>query len=108
MLMALVTKNAILLVDYTNTLRRRDGMERTEALLQAGPTRLRPILMTAVGTIFGMIPVAVSQGWGSELRAPMAICAIGGLATSTFLTLVVVPVVYSLLDDAASLARRKR
>ncbi len=112
MLMALVTKNAILLVDYTNTLRRRDGMARTEALLEAGPTRLRPILMTAVGTIFGMIPVAVSQGWGSELRAPMAICAIGGLATSTFLTLVVVPVVYSLLDDAAALlrhdVRRKR
>jgi len=106
MLMALVTKNSILLVDYTNTLRRRDGMERTEALLVAGPTRLRPILMTAVGTIFGMIPVAVSHGWGSELRAPMAICAIGGLATSTLLTLVVVPVVYSLLDDAASLVRR--
>ncbi len=107
MLMALVTKNAILLVDYTNTLRRRDGMGRTEALLEACPTRLRPILMTAVSTIFGMIPVAASTGWGSELRAPMAICAIGGLTTSTFLTLVLVPVVYSLLDDAAALLRRK-
>jgi HAE1 family hydrophobic/amphiphilic exporter-1 len=107
MLMALVTKNAILLVDYTNTLRRRDGLPRTEALLRAGPTRLRPILMTAVGTIFGMIPVAVSHGWGSELRSPMAVCAIGGLATSTLLTLVVVPVVYSLFDDAASLVSGK-
>jgi HAE1 family hydrophobic/amphiphilic exporter-1 len=106
MLMALVTKNAILLVDYTNTLRRRDGLDRTAALLQAGPTRLRPILMTAVGTIFGMLPVALSHGWGSELRAPMALCAIGGLATSTFLTLIVVPVVYSLLDDASSLVMR--
>jgi HAE1 family hydrophobic/amphiphilic exporter-1 len=96
MLMGLVTKNGILLVDYTNTLRRRDGLERDAALLQAGPVRLRPILMTTLAMIFGMLPIAV---WGSETRAPMAVAVIGGLITSTLLTLVVVPVVYTLLDD---------
>ncbi len=99
MLMGLVTKNAILLVDYTNTLRRRDGLSRNEALLKAGPTRLRPILMTTMAMVFGMIPVAVSKGWGSELRAPMALPVIGGLVASTLLTLVVVPVVYTLVDS---------
>ncbi|HUJ73338.1 MAG TPA: efflux RND transporter permease subunit, partial [bacterium] len=99
MLMGLVTKNAILLVDYTNTLRNRDGMERNAALLKAGPTRLRPILMTTFAMIFGMLPIAVSHGAGSESRAPMAVAVIGGLITSTLLTLVVVPVIYTLLDD---------
>ncbi len=108
MLMGVVTKNAILLIDYTNTLRRRDGMERDAALLKAGPTRLRPILMTALATIFGMLPVALSQGLGSEGRAPMATCVIGGLAVSTLLTLVVVPVVYTLMDDLGNLASRKK
>ncbi|MBN2341054.1 MAG: efflux RND transporter permease subunit [Deltaproteobacteria bacterium] len=98
MLMGLVTKNAILLVDYTNTLRHRDGLSRKEALLKAGPTRLRPILMTSLAMIFGMIPVAVSDGWGAELRAPMAVAVIGGLVASTVLTLVVVPVVYTIVD----------
>jgi len=101
MLMGLVTKNAILLVDYTNTLRRRDGLERTAALLRAGPTRLRPILMTTAAMVFGMLPVALSRGYGSEMRSPMAVAVIGGLLVSTLLTLVVVPVVYSLLDDLA-------
>jgi len=96
MLMGLVTKNGILLVDFTNTLRRRDGMERNAALLKAGPTRLRPILMTTLAMIFGMSPIAL---FGSESRAPMAVTVIGGLITSTLLTLVVVPVVYTLLDD---------
>jgi hydrophobic/amphiphilic exporter-1 (mainly G- bacteria), HAE1 family len=96
MLMGLVTKNGILLVDFTNTLRRRDGLERDAALLKAGPTRLRPILMTTFAMIFGMLPIAL---FGSESRAPMAITVIGGLTTSTLLTLVVVPVVYTLLDD---------
>jgi HAE1 family hydrophobic/amphiphilic exporter-1 len=101
MLMGLVTKNAILLVDYTNTLRHRDHMDRTTALLTAGPVRLRPILMTTLAMIAGMAPIALGTGEGSESRSPMAITVIGGLATSTLLTLVVVPAVYSLLDDAS-------
>ena len=99
MLMGLVTKNAILLVDFTNTLRRRDKMERNAAILKAGPIRLRPILMTTFAMIFGMLPIALGRGAGSESRAPMAVAVIGGLSTSTLLTLVVVPVVYTLLDD---------
>lgn len=98
MLMGLVTKNAILLVDYTNYLRRQ-GLGRTDALLQAGPVRLRPILMTALSTIAGMVPVAIGLGEGAESRAPMGACVVGGMLTSTVLTLVVIPVVYSVVDD---------
>lgn len=98
LLMGLVKKNAILLVDYTNTLRAR-GMERKEAILQAGPVRLRPILMTTFAMIFGMMPIAIGIGEGAETRSPMAIATIGGLLSSLFLTLVVVPVVYDLFDD---------
>ncbi|MEW6196346.1 MAG: efflux RND transporter permease subunit [Bacteroidota bacterium] len=98
MLMGLVTKNGILLVDYTNVLRDR-GLSRFDALLKAGPTRLRPILMTTFAMIFGMMPVAFGLGEGSEFRAPMGQAVIGGLITSTFLTLFIVPVVYTLLDD---------
>jgi len=107
MLMGLVTKNAILLVDYTITLRRR-GMERNEALLTAGPVRLRPILMTTAAMVFGMLPTALKIGEGSEQRAPMAIAVIGGLITSTLLTLVVVPVVYTLVDDFENFFKKKR
>jgi HAE1 family hydrophobic/amphiphilic exporter-1 len=107
MLMGLVTKNAILLVDYTNTLRRR-GMSRQEALLAAGPVRLRPILMTTSAMIFGMTPVALALSAGGEQRAPMAVVVIGGLLTSMFLTLVVVPVVYSLFDSAKERIFAKR
>lgn len=107
MLMGLVTKNAILLVDYTITLRHR-GMERDAALLKAGPVRLRPILMTTAAMVFGMLPTALKIGEGAELRAPMAIAVIGGLITSTLLTLVVVPVVYTLVDDLESFFRRKK
>jgi HAE1 family hydrophobic/amphiphilic exporter-1 len=99
MLMGIVMKNGILLVDYTNTLRSR-GYSLRDAVLEAGPTRMRPVLMTAVSTIFGMLPVALSTGDGSEWRNPMGIIAIGGLLTSTLLTLLVVPVVYTLIDDA--------
>lgn len=106
MLMGLVTKNAILLVDYTITLRSR-GMSREEALLKAGPVRLRPILMTTAAMVFGMLPTALKIGEGAELRAPMAIAVIGGLITSTLLTLVVVPVVYTLIDDLESFLKRK-
>jgi HAE1 family hydrophobic/amphiphilic exporter-1 len=98
MLMGLVTKNAILLVDFTKTLRSR-GMSRREALITAGRTRLRPILMTTLAMIFGMLPLALALGQGAEMRAPMARAVIGGLITSTLLTLLVVPVVYTVLDD---------
>lgn len=101
MLMGLVTKNAILLVDYTNTLR-SEGKSRTEAILQAGPTRLRPILMTTFAMIFGMLPTALKLGRGSESRAPMAIAVIGGLIVSTMLTLVMIPVLYTIFDDVVS------
>lgn len=96
MLMGLVTKNGILLVDYANTLRGQ-GMALKDALVNAGATRLRPILMTTLAMIFGMIPVAFGTGEGSELRSPMGLAVIGGLITSTLLTLFIVPVVYSFL-----------
>jgi HAE1 family hydrophobic/amphiphilic exporter-1 len=101
MLMGLVNKNAILLVDYTNTLRAR-GLSRREALLQAGPTRLRPILMTTISLIFAMLPVAIMPSRGGEFRAPMAIAVIGGLTLSMLLTLLVIPVLYTLFDSLAT------
>ncbi len=101
MLMGLVTKNAILLVDYTNQLR-REGLSLKDALLKAGPVRLRPIVMTTVAMILGMLPSAVGTGDGSEFRAPISIATIGGLVTSTLLTLVVVPVAYLLLEGAVA------
>jgi HAE1 family hydrophobic/amphiphilic exporter-1 len=107
LLMGLVTKNAILLVDYTNKLR-RGGMARDAALGKAGNTRLRPILMTTLAMIFGMLPLAFQIGAGSEIRSPMARAVIGGLITSTLLTLVAVPVVYSLLDDLTGKLFRAR
>ncbi len=100
-LMGLVTKNAILLIDFANVLRRKDGRDARSALLAAGPVRLRPILMTTVAMIAGMLPVAMSTGEGSESRQPMAVAIVGGLVSSTLLTLIVVPVVYTLLDDLA-------
>ena len=101
MLMGLVTKNAILLVDYTNQLR-REGLPLKDALLTAGPVRLRPIVMTTVAMILGMVPSAIGTGDGSEFRAPIAIATIGGLITSTLLTLVVVPVAYLLLEGTVA------
>jgi len=98
LLMGLVKKNSILLVDYTNTLRER-GLSRREAILQAGPVRLRPILMTTFAMIFGMLPVALGLGEGSDIRSPMGVIVIGGLLTSLFLTLAVVPAAYDLFDD---------
>ena len=97
MLMGLVTKNAILLVDFTNTLRER-GMAMREALQEAGKTRLRPIVMTTATMIFGMMPLALALGAGSEMRQGMAIVVVAGLLSSTLLTLVLVPVVYSYVD----------
>jgi HAE1 family hydrophobic/amphiphilic exporter-1 len=98
MLMGLVTKNSILLIDYINQLRRK-GMKRFEAIMDAGATRLRPILMTSLAMILGMIPVAAGFGTSSGFRAAIGYTIIGGLISSTILTLVVVPVVYSILDD---------
>ncbi len=106
LLMGLVTKNAILLVDYAKVLR-RSGVDRREAVIRAGRTRLRPILMTTSAMIFGMLPLALAIGQGAEMRAPMARAVIGGLVTSTLLTLLVVPVVYTLLDDFAGWVHRK-
>ena len=103
MLMGLVTKNGILLVDFANQ-QREAGMTRREALLAAARTRLRPIIMTTVAMIFGMIPLALALGAGAEQRAPMGRAVIGGLVTSTLLTLFVVPVVYTLFDDLTAWA----
>ncbi|MBI3947915.1 MAG: efflux RND transporter permease subunit [Armatimonadetes bacterium] len=99
MLVGLVTKNAILLVDYTNTLRER-GIERNRAIQEAGPTRLRPILMTTTAMVLGMMPIALGIGRASEMRSPLATAVIGGLIISMLLTLVMIPVIYSLFDDA--------
>jgi HAE1 family hydrophobic/amphiphilic exporter-1 len=107
LLMGLVKKNAILLVDYTNVLRDR-GLTKREAILQAGPVRLRPILMTTLAMICGMLPVAAGLGEGAETRSPMGIAVIGGLITSLFLTLVVVPVAYEVTDDWIERFRRFR
>jgi HAE1 family hydrophobic/amphiphilic exporter-1 len=101
MLMGLVTKNGILLVDFANQLR-AEGQERAAALLSAGRIRLRPIIMTTVAMIFGMMPLALAIGAGAEARAPMARAVVGGLITSTLLTLFVVPVMYTFLDDLGS------
>jgi hydrophobic/amphiphilic exporter-1 (mainly G- bacteria), HAE1 family len=106
MLMGLVTKNAILLVDFAIRAR-EDGMERHEALLLAAKVRLRPILMTTLAMIFGMLPLALALTEGSEMRAPMGQAVIGGVITSSLLTLVVVPVVYCYMDDLAQWLRRQ-
>ena len=98
-LMGLVMKNGILLVDYANQLR-EEGADARTAMLKAGPVRLRPVLMTAFSTIFGMIPVALANSDAAEFRNPMGVLVIGGLSSSTFLTLLVVPVAYTLLADA--------
>ena len=105
MLMGLVTKNAILLIDNANE-RRRAGTERAAALIEAGAVRLRPIMMTTAAMIAGMLPVAIALGEGGEFRAPMARAVIGGLITSTLLTLVVVPVAYTYLDGFGARLRR--
>ncbi len=106
MLMGLVTKNAILLVDFAIRMR-EEGMERSEALLVAAKVRLRPILMTTLAMIFGMIPLAFALTEGSEQRAPMGQAVIGGVITSSLLTLVVVPVTYCFMDDLAEWFKRK-
>ena len=106
MLMGLVTKNAILLVDYANHVR-RTGSSVAESLLQAGLVRMRPIIMTTAAMIFGMLPMALALDEGGEIQAPMGRAIIGGVITSTLLTLIVVPVLYSYLDQMAAWAKRR-
>jgi HAE1 family hydrophobic/amphiphilic exporter-1 len=98
LLAGIVVNNAIILIDYTNRLRREQRMSKKNALKQAGRVRLRPILMTTATTVLGLLPMALGFGAGSELRSPMALTVIGGLLTSTALTLLIIPAVYSLLD----------
>ena len=97
MLSGIVVNNAIVLIDCINQLRSQ-GMERNQALIKAGEIRLRPILMTTLTTVLGMMPLAFSKGEGSELAKPIAFTVIGGLVTSTLLTLLIVPVVYTFID----------
>jgi HAE1 family hydrophobic/amphiphilic exporter-1 len=106
-LMGLAMKNGILLVDYANQ-RREAGLGARDAILEAGPVRLRPVLMTTVATIAGMIPVAFARSDGAEFRQPMGVLVIGGLVSSTLLTMVVVPVAYVLVDDLGRSAGRLR
>lgn len=98
MLGGIVVNNSIILVDYTNTLRKK-GFLRQEAVIEGGRTRLRPILMTALTTIFGLVPLAMGFGEGSEIRAPLAITVIGGLTSSTIMTLFIIPILYSSFED---------
>jgi HAE1 family hydrophobic/amphiphilic exporter-1 len=107
MLAGIVVSNAILLVDYINTLRRRDGMAIREAVELGGRTRLRPILMTSIATMLGLVPMAIGVGEGGELQAPLARVVIGGLLTSTLVTLVLVPAVYTLFEEGWSGIFRK-
>lgn len=107
LLMGISKKNSIMLVDFTNQFRER-GVERHEALLQACPIRLRPILMTSVATIAGALPPALALGPGAELQRPMALALVGGMAVSTLMTLFVVPAFYSVLDDLLIWIRARR
>ena len=99
MLAGIVVSNAILLVDYINTLRKRDGLPLREAVELGGRTRLRPILMTAIATMFGLVPMAIGLGEGGELQAPLARVVIGGLLASTLVTLVLIPAIYTLFEE---------
>jgi HAE1 family hydrophobic/amphiphilic exporter-1 len=105
LLMGLVTKNSILLVDYTNQLR-KSGMSKLEAVQSAAPVRMRPVLMTAISMIFGVLPAALGIGPGSESRAPMGVATAAGMFSATLLTLLVVPVFYLVLDDSVEALKR--
>jgi len=107
LLMGIVAKNAILLIDFAKWAREKDGMHRREALIQAGAIRLRPILMTTLALIAGMIPVALGRGEGAEFRAPLGRAVIGGVITSTLLTLVVIPTFYEIMDEWREWVMRK-
>ncbi len=106
LLVGVVTKNAILLVDFTNILRRDHGYSRKDALVEAGRLRLRPILMTTAALVFALSPLLIGQGAGAEARAPIAAVVIGGNITSTLLTLILVPVIYNFFDGGSVIASR--
>jgi HAE1 family hydrophobic/amphiphilic exporter-1 len=99
LLMGIVAKNAILLIDFAKWARINDGLPRREAIIQAGAIRLRPIMMTTLALIAGMLPVALGLGEGAEFRAPLGRAVIGGVITSTLLTLVVIPTFYEIMDE---------
>jgi len=107
MLMGIVTKNSILLVEYAITARKEQGLQRTEAILDACRKRARPIVMTTCAMIAGMVPLAMGLEGESSFRAPMAVVVIGGLLTSTVLSLLVIPVVFELVDDLEGWIRRR-
>jgi HAE1 family hydrophobic/amphiphilic exporter-1 len=107
-LVGIVVNNAIVLVDYTNLLRREHGYSIREAVITAGGRRLRPILMTTITTVLGLVPMALGIGEGSELQVPLARVVIGGLTTSTLITLVFIPVVYSVLEERSERAETAR
>jgi multidrug efflux pump subunit AcrB len=106
LLVGLVTKNSILLVEFANQCRAR-GATPFEAMLEAGQVRLRPILMTSFTLILGILPIAIGFGAGAESRRPMGVAILGGMLSSTFLTLVIIPVVYTLMSDLTASLRRK-
>ena len=107
MLVGIVVKNGIVMVDFTNLLRER-GMTVNQAVINAGKSRLRPVLMTTLTTILGMLPLALGIGEGSEMWQPMGIAVIGGLTFSTMLTLIVIPIVYSIFGDRSLKRESKR
>ena len=98
MLVGLVINNSIIVIDYINTLR-RGGKDRHEAIIEAGTTRLRPILMANLTTVLALIPLALGMGWGGEMRAPMAMVQIGGLIAGGGMGLIIIPVIYTISDD---------
>ena len=106
-LVGVVVNNAIVLVDYIN-LRRKRGEDRTSAIMKAGPIRIRPIMMTALTTILGLVPMSLGIGEGAELTQSMGVVVIGGLSLSTVLTLVIVPVMYTIFDDISEFLKRKK
>ncbi|MCF7708493.1 MAG: efflux RND transporter permease subunit [Verrucomicrobia bacterium] len=107
LLIGLVTKNGILLVEFANQ-RKDSGMKARDAMLEAGKVRLRPILMTSLTITLGILPIAIGYGAGAESRRPMGIAVVGGMITGTFLTLLVVPVIYTIFDDIANRFRKPR
>jgi HAE1 family hydrophobic/amphiphilic exporter-1 len=107
LLMGIVAKNAILLIDFAKWAREERGVPLREALIQAGAIRLRPILMTTFALIAGMVPVALGRGEGAQFRAPLGVAVMGGVITSTFLTLLVIPTGYEIIDEARGWLARK-